>query len=102
MKKTLWITQALLAALFLFAGGMKFVLPAETLTQQSSLPAAFFRFIGVAEVLGAIGLILPALLRIRPVLTPIAASGLVLIMMGAVTITLSGPDPGSALFPLLV
>jgi uncharacterized membrane protein YphA (DoxX/SURF4 family) len=56
---TLWTIQALLAALFLFAGGMKLMLPIEELTQQTQMPGLFIRFIGVAEVLGGIGLILP-------------------------------------------
>jgi len=53
----LWIVQGLLALLFLFAGGMKLVLPLEAMTQQMPLPLPgwFLRFIGVAEVLGAMG-----------------------------------------------
>jgi hypothetical protein len=96
----LWISQGLLAALFLFAGGMKLIVPIEVLTEQSSLPGLFLQFIGVAEVLGAIGLILPALLRIRPGLTPLAAAGLVIIMIGATVLTLAGGDIAPALFPL--
>jgi hypothetical protein len=55
-----------------------------------ALPEWFLRFIGVAEVLGALGLILPGLLRIRPGLTPLAAAGLVIIMIGATVIGLVG------------
>jgi DoxX-like family len=98
----LWIVQGLLALLFLFAGGMKLVLPLEALTEQMPLPGLFVRFIGVAEVLGAMGLILPGLLRIRPALTPLAAAGLVLIMIGAMVLTLAGGDVTSALIPLVV
>jgi DoxX-like family len=58
------------------------------------------RFIGVAEVLGAIGLVLPGLLRIRPGLTPLAAAGLLIIMTGATVITLVGGDIAPALIPL--
>ena len=76
MTYALWIVQGLLALLFLFAGGMKLVLPIEELTAQMPLPGLFVRFIGVAEVLGAIGLVLPGLLRLRPGLTPLAAAGL--------------------------
>ena len=72
MSRALWIVQGLLALLFLFAGGMKLVLPMEQLEGSMPMPGAFLRFIGVAEVLGAIGLILPALLRIQPWLTPAA------------------------------
>jgi len=56
----------------------------------------------VAEVLGAIGLILPRLLRIRPGLTPLAAAGLVVIMLGATVVTLSIGPVAPALFPLIV
>jgi hypothetical protein len=97
----LWIVQGLLAAVFLFAGGVKLVLPIEELTKQLPLPGWFVRFLGVAEVLGALGLILPGLLRIRPGLTPLAAAGLLIIMIGATAITLAGGDVASALIPLV-
>ena len=97
----LWVVQGLLAALFLFAGGVKFVLPAEML-EQGGLPAAFMLFIGAAEVLGALGLVLPGLLRIRPGLTPLAAAGLVIIMSGATGLTLAGGGGAGALVPLVV
>jgi hypothetical protein len=88
----LWVVQGLLAALFLFAGGMKLVLPLEALAGPFPLPGMFMRFIGVAEVAGALGLVLPSLLRIRPRLTPVAAGGLVIIMIGATVLTgLAGP-----------
>src|SRR3954466_14717621 len=90
MSKVLWIVQGLLAVVFLFAGGMKLVLPAEVLTAQFPGSALFVRFIGVAEVLGALGLLLPGLLRIRVGLTPLAAAGLAVIMTGATAITLAG------------
>lgn len=60
------------------------------------------RFIGVAEVLGAMGLILPGLLGIRPGLTPLAAAGLVIIMIGATAVTLLSGDVMTALIPLVV
>ena len=66
MNIALWVVQALLAALFLFAGGMKFVMSIEEMTKQVPLPGWFLHFIGVVEVLGALGLILPWLTRIRP------------------------------------
>ncbi len=105
MTYALWIVQGLLALLFLFAGGMKLILPIEEMTKQmpqQPLPGLFLRFIGVAEVLGALGLILPGLLRIRPGLTPLAAAGLVIIMIGATVLTLTGGEVGLALIPLLV
>ena len=84
----LWVVQGLLAALFLFAGGMKLVLPLEALAGPIALPGLFMRFIGVAEVAGALGLVLPSLLRIQPRLTPVAAGRLVIIMIGATTLTI--------------
>jgi hypothetical protein len=102
MTKALWIAQALLAALFLFAGGMKLILPLDQMTGPVALPGAFLRFIGVAEVLGGLGLILPGLLRIGPGLTPLAAAGLFVIMVGATAITLAGGDVVSAVIPLVV
>ena len=102
MTYALWIVQGLLAALFLFAGGMKLALPLDKLTGPIPLPGLFVRFIAVCEVLGALGLILPGLLRIRPGLTPLAASGLVIIMIGATVVTLAGGSVAPALIPLVV
>ena len=102
MNLALWIVQVLLAMVFLFAGGMKLVSPIEELTAQMPLPGWFVRFIGVVEVLGAIGIVLPWLLRIRPVLTPLAAAGLVILMIGATVFTLWVADPAMALVPLMV
>jgi hypothetical protein len=81
---------------------MKLVLPLEQLTGPVSLPGPLMRFIGVAEVLGAIGLILPGLLRIRPGLTPLAAAGLVIIMIGATVITLVAGEVVAALISAVV
>jgi hypothetical protein len=67
------------------------------------LPILFLRFIGLAELLGGIGLILPGLLRIKPGLTPLAAAGLVIIMIGAVVVTLMGSGgAGLAVIPAVV
>ena len=98
----LWTIQVLLAALFLFAGGMKLVTPIAAMAQQMGLPGPFLRFIGLAEVLGALGLILPGLLRIRPRLTPLAAAGLVIIMTGAVGITIATAGVAEAVVPGVV
>jgi uncharacterized membrane protein YphA (DoxX/SURF4 family) len=98
----LWAAQWLLALLFLWAGGMKLVLPLEMLKGPVALPGLFVRFIGVAETLGAVGLILPWLLRIQPLLTPLAAVGLVIIMIGATVITLMAGGGVFALFPATV
>ena len=102
MNVALWIVQGLLAALFVFAGGMKLVLPIEKMQDPVALPGLFLRFIGVCELLGGIGLILPSLLRIRPGLTPLAAAGLIVIMIGAVVISVIYMGVASALIPLLV
>ena len=102
MTYVLWIVQGLLALLFLFTGGIKLVLPLEVLTEGTPLPGLFVRFLGVAEVLGAIGLILPGLLGIRPRLTPLAACGLVIIMIGATVLTLAGVVPGGGVAPVLI
>jgi hypothetical protein len=98
----LWVVQWLLALLFLWAGGVKLVLPLEMLKGPVALPGLFVRFIGLAEALGAVGLILPWLLRIRPVLTPLAAAGLVIIMIGATVITQIGGGGAFTLFPATV
>ena len=102
MNIALWITQALLAALFLFAGAMKLIMPIEEMTKEIAMPGGFLRFIGVVEVLGGIGLVLPWLLRIRPNLTPLAAAGLVIIMIGATAVTLMSGAIATALMPFVV
>ncbi len=107
MNIALWIVQGLLAALFLFAGGTKLVLPLDVLASMGSpnqipLPGWFIRFTGVVEVLGALGLILPGLLRIRPELTALAAAGLVIGMIGAVGFTVASGEIGAAVIPLVV
>lgn len=105
----LWAVQGVLAALFLFAGGMKLVLPAAALTAQSPFPAEFLRGVGVLEVLGALGLVLPGLPALRGRLTavaPLAAGGLLLLMCGAVGATMASPstagNPAMALIPAAV
>ncbi|HVQ38421.1 MAG TPA: DoxX family protein, partial [Pyrinomonadaceae bacterium] len=92
MNIALWILQVLLALMFLFAGGMKLVIPPDVMAKMGSpnqvqLPGLLIRLIGVFEVLGGLGLILPGLLRIKRGLTPAAAIGLVIIMIGAVVLT---------------
>jgi len=107
MTYALWIIQVLLALLFLFAGGTKLALPLDVLTSMGSpnqvhLPGLLIRFIGVCEVLGGLGLILPGLLRIRRGLTPLAAAGLAIIMAGATVLTIMGDGVMFALMPLVV
>jgi hypothetical protein len=102
MNRALWIVQGLLAALFLFGGVAKLTMPIDELAAMMSLPAAFIVCICVAEIAGALGLILPGLLRIKVGLTPLAAAGLVIIMIGATSLSLQGvggADPSGAIFP---
>ncbi len=96
----LWTLQILLALLFLWGGGFKLVAPAEKMAGPVDFPVLFLRFIGLAEFLGALGLILPSALRIRPSLTPLAAAGLVIIMIGATAVTFP-LGFGMALVPLV-
>src|SRR5262245_6919288 len=98
----LWVVQGLLAALFLFAGSMKLILPVDALTQQVALLGLFLCFFGTGEVLGGIGLVLPTALRILPILTSVAAAGLSVIMTGAVVITLVAVSASQAIVPLVV
>jgi hypothetical protein len=101
MNVALGIVQVLLALLFLFAGGVKLVLPINEAASQLGMPVLFLRFIGVCEVLGALGLVLPWLLRIRPGLTLLAATGLIVIMIGATVIAFKHGPVVTALFPLM-
>jgi hypothetical protein len=101
MNYTLWTVQWLLALLYLYTVSMKLILPIAELTKQMTLPGLFLRFIGMAEVLGAAGLILPGLLRTQRGLTPLAAAGLVVIMIGATVLMLTSTGVGAALLPLV-
>lgn len=84
LRISLWVVQVLLALVFGFAGAMKATQPIEALAPNMpwvlAVPA-LVRFIGVSELLGAVGLVLPSLTRIQPKLTPIAASALLLVMV---------------------
>ena len=103
MKVLMWVIQILLAGLFLFAGIVKLVLPLDQMASGPiTLPGWLLRFLGVVEVLGALGLILPGLLRIRRGLTPLAAAGLFIIMVGATVITLRAGMAGVAVFSTFV
>ena len=101
MNRLLWVFQVLLALLFLFAGGAKLAMSAADLTAQAPLPAAFLRFIAVMEILGGLGLVLPGMLRIRTGLTPLAAAGLVIIMIGAVVVTVRTLGFAMAVLPFV-
>jgi uncharacterized membrane protein YphA (DoxX/SURF4 family) len=102
MTYALWVLQVLLGLLFMFAGGSKLVMPIEEMTKDIAMPGWFLRGIGVCELLGGLGLILPGLFRIRTGLTPLAAAGLVIIMIGATVITVMTMGVGMALVPFIV
>ena len=101
-NRLLWTAQIATSLLFLFAGSMKFILPADKMQGPIALPITFIHFIGIAEVTGALGLILPGLFRIRTRLTPLAALGLLVIMVGATVLTAAGMGMAPALFPAVV
>jgi uncharacterized membrane protein YphA (DoxX/SURF4 family) len=103
-NKLLWVLQAVLAILFMFAGVTKLAADPVQLAAQAHMSATLLQVVSVFEILGAIGLIVPAVTGIMPWLTPLAASGLVVIMIGAVTMTVMSPDqsPLLAIFPFIV
>jgi len=88
MTIVLWIVQGLVALAFLLAGVMKTFMPLEGLKKNmawvGNVPAGLVRFIGIVEILGALGLVLPKLTKILPQLTIAAAIGLILVMVSAV------------------
>ncbi len=107
MNILLWILQILLALLFLFAGGTKFYYTIEQMRamgppNQILFPGWFMHFIGVCEILGGLGLVLPGLLRIKRSLTVFAAIGLTIIMIGAVVVTAMTFGVGSAISNLII
>ena len=103
MNRVLWALQWLLALfLGLASAAPKLLLPPEALPMPIPLPGPIMLVIGTAELLGALGLVLPGLLRIRPGLTPLAAAGLVLITVGATVYQLAAGEPGNALFAIAI
>ncbi|SDL37814.1 DoxX-like family protein [Nocardioides sp. YR527] len=102
MNVFLWILQGVLAAMFLMAGVTKSTRPkekvAEKLPWAEDYAAGTVRFIGIVELLAAIGLILPAALGILPVLTPLAATGLAIIMVLAMNAHRRRNEPGAIVF----
>jgi uncharacterized membrane protein YphA (DoxX/SURF4 family) len=102
-NRFLWAAQILAALVFLFAGSMKFIMPAEKMQQGPIvLPLAFLYFIGVCECLGALGLILPAATRIKPFLTPLAAAGLTVIMIGATVVSIMSMGAVAGIIPAVL
>jgi uncharacterized membrane protein YphA (DoxX/SURF4 family) len=103
----LWVLQWLLALFFVVASGApKLIIPLvmspDALPMPIPIPYAFLLFIGVAEILGGLGLILPGLTGIRPGLTPLAALGLVLVTIGATAYQIAAGEPGNAVFALVL
>jgi uncharacterized membrane protein YphA (DoxX/SURF4 family) len=98
MKIVLWILQVLLAAVFLAHGLFMIMPPAEFVEIiNADLGVPFRLFLGVAEVLAAVGLIVPGLVRIMPWLTPLAAAGLMIVMVSATVVHLSRAEVSSAI-----
>ncbi|MEV4067170.1 DoxX family protein [Nonomuraea dietziae] len=104
MNIALWIITGLLTALYLFSGFGKLLVPQEKMAQMANAARWVLDFkpgtikaIGALEILGAVGLILPALLGIAPILVPLAASGLTLIMTGAVIMRIRRGETKAAL-----
>jgi uncharacterized membrane protein len=107
VETALWIVQALLAAIFLITGMTKLTQPRQKMAAGPMRWAADvtdtqFRTIGLLEVLGAIGLILPAALGIAPLLVPLAAVGLVLTMIGAIHVHVRHGETDRLAVPIVV
>jgi uncharacterized membrane protein YphA (DoxX/SURF4 family) len=98
MNIFLWVLQVLLALAFLAHGGLFLFPPANMAAVMNALIAPAFRyFIGVAEVLAAIGLTLPGVTRIKPWLVPSAAAGLMIVMISAIGLHVSRGEVSSAI-----
>src|SRR5262245_45610728 len=107
MNIALWIVAVLLAVAFLASGVGKLILPKERLAARGleyveDFSAGTIKAIGALEVLAAVGLILPAALDIAPVLVPLAAVGLVLLMVGAIITHVRRHDGAQAIVVNLV
>ena len=104
MTYALWTVQVLLALIFAFAGGIKLVVPVDVLNEQMQLqlPGVFIRFVGAAEVLAALGLVLPGLFHVRTELTPLAAAGLVVVMLGALMFLPPDTELVAILLPIIL
>ena len=97
MNALLWILQALLALMFLWHGWLFLAPPAEMAAQMNAFIPAWFRlFIGAAEVVAAIALIVPGLTRVQPKLTPAAAAGLMIVTFSASVLHLTRGETASA------
>jgi hypothetical protein len=102
-NRVLWSAQILVGLLFVFAGAMKFIMPVEKMQQGPIVfPIAFLHFIGICEMLGGLGVILPGAVRIATFLTPLAAAGLTIIMIGATAVSVIGFGIVGGVFPAVV
>jgi uncharacterized membrane protein YphA (DoxX/SURF4 family) len=103
MNYVLWTLQVILALLFVFSGVMKFVMPVAKMQEGPvKLPGLFLHFIGVCEILGGLGLVLPGMTKIKRMLTPLAAAGLLIVMIGATVVTWMGSHDSMMVLPLVV
>ncbi|MGA3014442.1 MAG: DoxX family protein [Bacteroidales bacterium] len=102
----LWIAQVILAGMFIMAGFMKTTMPIEQLSVSlpwaKDVPAWLVRIIGISEFLGALGLILPSLLRIKPILTPLAALGIIAIMAMAAVFHITRTEISGVVFTFIL
>lgn len=107
MDVLVWVVSGLLAVAFLAAGALKLTQPREALVAKGQayaqdLAPATLKGIGLAEALGAVGLVLPWALDVAPVLTPLAATGLAVTMAGAVVVHVRRGDRPKELVPAAV
>ncbi len=106
MNAALWAAQGILAIIFMMAGAMKLMKTKSELAEKMDWVEDFsqstIRLIGAAEVMGTVGLILPALTGIAPILTPFAASGLAVITMGAMVVHLRRREYALALMGMML
>jgi hypothetical protein len=97
----LWVAQVLLGLLFVFTGASKLLTSSEGL-EMFQLPVPFMRGIGVCELAGGLGLVLPGAVKIGPWLTPLAAAALFFVMIGAVWVSIGIFGPSRAVMPVVV
>ena len=103
MNVGLWVLQVFLGLFMAVASGVpKLIIPVEQLPMPIPIPGPLLVFIGLAEIAGGLGLILPGLFKIRPGLTPLAAAGLSLIAIGGMVYQFMAGEPGNAVFALVI
>jgi hypothetical protein len=100
-NKALWVAQVVLGLLFVFTGASKLVTSSAGL-ELFQLPVPFMRGIGVCELAGGLGLVLPGALKVGPWLTPLAAAGLFVVMIGAAWVSVGVFGPTRAVMPVVV